>query len=133
MCTGEIQYYGIPEQCNHNMICWTCMLKQRIKMDHKECPACKETSLRVLITDDPTAKISNWEGRWIEDPETGIVFARADIRNEVQRKIGLHCLMCEEKAIREGHPMTRKFPAIKVLREHLVRQHKMDYCELCVD
>ena len=81
ICTGVIKYYCIPEQCNHNMICWTCMLKQRVKMDNKECPMCKETSERILITDDPDGKISNWDGRWIE--EDGIVYARQDIRKEV--------------------------------------------------
>ena len=94
---------------------------------------CKETSVRILITDDPSEKISKWDGMWIEDPETGIVFARHDIRNEVQRKIGVHCLTCEDKGAREGHPMVRKFPTVKVLREHFVKQHKFDFCELCID
>ena len=133
ICTGEIKYYGIPEKCNHNLICWTCMLKQRLKMGHKECPACKETSERVLITNDANAKINNWQGQWIEDPETGIVYAEAGIKSEVQRKIGLHCLLCEEKGARDGYPVTRKFPTIKALREHLVKQHQRDYCELCVE
>ena len=107
------------------------MLKQRIKMDNKECPMCKETSERILITDDPEGKISNWDGRWIE--EDGIVYARQDIKREVQRKIGLHCLICEDKAAREGNPMVKKFPTIKALREHLVKFHKLDFCELCLE
>ena len=121
ICTGEIQYYGIPEKCNHNLICWTCMLKQRLKLDNKACPACKEESERVLITDDAHAKINNWQGLWIEDPETGIVYARAGIKSEIQRKIGLHCLLCEEKGNRDGYPVTRKFATMNALREHLVK------------
>ena len=58
---------------------------------------CKKTSSRILITDDPKDKIENWNGDWVEDPKTGIVFASTFIRNEVQRKLGLHCLMCEDK------------------------------------
>ena len=29
--------------------------------------------------------------------------------------------------------MVRKFPTIKGLREHLVKFHKIDFCELCID
>lgn len=53
ICTEAIKYYAIPEICGHNMICWNCILKQRLKLDDEKCPMCKEMSLRVLITDDP--------------------------------------------------------------------------------
>ena len=98
VCTLEIKYYCIPEACSHNMICWTCMLKQRTKLDIKGCPACKEESERVLITDNPDDKVAKWGSSWIEDPEQGIIYARQDIRSEIQRKIGLHCLHCQRKA-----------------------------------
>ena len=65
VCTLEIKYYAIPEACNHNMICWTCMLKQRTKLNTNKCPACKEESSRVLITHDKNHKISDWQGNWI--------------------------------------------------------------------
>lgn len=54
ICTESIKYYAIPEICGHNMICWNCILKQRLKLDDLKCPMCKEISMRVLITNDPT-------------------------------------------------------------------------------
>lgn len=27
ICTDYIKYYAIPEGCNHNQICWNCVLK----------------------------------------------------------------------------------------------------------
>ena len=98
------------------------MLKQRTKLNNNECPICKEKSDRVLITDNVIDKISNWNGSWIEDPNTGVVFANASIKNEIDRKTGLHCKACEKKGVKA------KYPSIKALREHLVKYHKMDFC-----
>ena len=53
ICTEAIKYYAVPENCGHNMVCWNCILKQRLKLDDEKCPMCKEMSTRVLITDDP--------------------------------------------------------------------------------
>jgi len=52
ICTEAVVYFAIPETCNHNMICWTCILKQRMKSNINSCPVCKADSDFVLITDD---------------------------------------------------------------------------------
>lgn len=117
------------------------MLKQRTKLDIKGCPACKEESERVLITDNPEDKVAVWGAQWIEDPDSGIIFARQAIRSEIQRKIGLHCLMCERKATNAQNADSQKmvdkkntkFAKLFQLREHYVRIHKMDLCELCLE
>lgn len=53
ICTEPIKYYAVPETCNHNMVCWNCILRQRLKLEDYKCPLCKEASARVLITDNP--------------------------------------------------------------------------------
>ena len=75
--------YAIPEQCNHNLICWACILKQRTKLGNNECPICKVPSDRVLITNDPSDTLSKEDGRWIEEPNTGIVYTSSKVKNEV--------------------------------------------------
>ena len=115
------------------MLCWTCILKQRIKLNDKRCPMCKEESDRFLISANPNDKINDWQGGWIQDPNMGIVYASMEIKAEVERKIGFHCLKCEDRSISEGHGMVRKFPTLQKLREHMVNVHKIDYCELCLD
>lgn len=57
------------------MICWTCILKQRLKLDKMDCPACKEPSRQVLISDDPNDTVGVWQKNRIEDPDTGLVYA----------------------------------------------------------
>ena len=27
ICAEKVTYFGIPDTCNHNMICWNCILK----------------------------------------------------------------------------------------------------------
>ena len=130
ICTESIKYYAIPEVCNHNMICWTCILKQRLKLDDLKCPMCKETSTRVLITDDPTDNLQKPWGSKIEDTEKQLVFGRQDIWTDVRRKIGFYCQMCTDKA--KGTP-SRQFPSVPPLREHYVKFHKVDFCELCIE
>lgn len=74
ICTEPIQYFAIPEACNHNMICWTCILKQRLKLDDLKCPMCKEPSAKVLIASDPDVTLKLCKGSEIEDAEKGLVF-----------------------------------------------------------
>jgi hypothetical protein len=51
ICVEDIVYYAIGE-CGHNMICWNCVLRQRLKMQDEKCPYCKETIMKILITSD---------------------------------------------------------------------------------
>lgn len=102
ICTEPIKYYAIPEQCNHNMVCWNCILRQRLKLDDEKCPMCKEPSTRVLITDDPADTLSSKQwGSKIEDSSNRLVFARQEIWTEVRRKIGIYCTLCKDN---EGNP-----------------------------
>lgn len=129
ICTEPIKYYAIPEQCNHNMICWNCILRQRLKLDDEKCPMCKEPSTRVLITDDPSDTLSgNW-GSKIEDHANRLVFARKEIWTEVRRKIGIYCTMCKDS----DKTPARQFTTVDQLRDHYVSYHKLDYCKLCLE
>ena len=49
ICMEDIVYYAIGE-CGHNMICWNCTLRQRIKMHDETCPYCKKINIKMLIT-----------------------------------------------------------------------------------
>ena len=75
ICTDYIKYFAIPETCNHNLICWNCVLKQRLKLNQTACSMCKEESNRVLITTDKTQTIAKWDSRMIEEVTNGIVFS----------------------------------------------------------
>ncbi len=44
ICMDPIKLFAIPGECGHNMFCWSCILKQRIKLSIKACPACKAES-----------------------------------------------------------------------------------------
>lgn len=97
ICTEKILYYAIPETCNHNLICWNCILKQRLKLNQNACPACKEESSRVLITMDPTQTIKNWNTNMIEDVTKNIVYQNPAVKTEISRKIEFYCSKCEQQ------------------------------------
>jgi hypothetical protein len=90
-------YFAIGT-CNHNMICWTCILKQRMKSDIMDCPVCKEKSMFVLITDDPSETIESVKksGKAIIDNATGLVFASHAVKSFVMNKIGNTCHLCPQ-------------------------------------
>ena len=115
ICTEPIVYYAIPETCNHNMVCWTCILKQRLKLSDEKCPMCKEPSDRVLITRDPNATLSNPSGKEIEDAERNLVFDSQDIWTDVRRKLGLFCSICPVEKMR------KQCPTLDSLRDHIVK------------
>ena len=72
ICTDQIDYYAIGE-CGHNEICWKCTLKQRHKLLKKECPYCKQTNYKVLITKDKKETLDKCLGA-LFDPEQDIYY-----------------------------------------------------------
>jgi len=134
ICTDYIKYFAIPEVCNHNLICWNCVLKQRLKLNIMACSMCKEESSRVLITHDKTQTIAKQDSRIVEDVINGIVFSNPQVKAEIARKIDFYCQKCEEQAQHANSlvAISRKFPTEESLREHIVKMHRCDFCELCL-
>ena len=91
ICTDYIKYYAIPETCNHNLICYNCVLKQRLKLKINACSMCKDESCRVLITMDKTQTIAKWDQKMIEDVESGLVFSNPQVKAEISKKIDFYC------------------------------------------
>ena len=49
VCCEPIDYYAIYP-CGHNVCCWKCIIKQRIKLDNEKCIYCKENMDKLLIS-----------------------------------------------------------------------------------
>jgi hypothetical protein len=91
---------------------------------------CKEPSSRVLITDDPMGSLQQPKGTEIEDTEKRLVFARQEIWSYVRKKIGFFCRLCTDT---KSKAPSKQFPSVTVLRDHYVKSHQHDFCELCLE
>jgi hypothetical protein len=50
----------------------------------------------------------------------------------VRRKIGLYCKLCQDSNCKHKAP-PKQFPSVTVLRDHYVKAHHHDFCELCLE
>jgi hypothetical protein len=46
LCYETVEIFGIGK-CNHNEICFHCIIKSRTKMKNKNCPICKVIYLYI--------------------------------------------------------------------------------------
>ncbi len=92
ICVENIDLYAIGE-CGHNLVCWKCALKQRMKLDKKDCAYCKQINHKMLITSNKYDTIETCLTS-IFDPETGLSFENPSIKIDVSRKLGFICRYC---------------------------------------
>ena len=126
ICTEDIEYYAIGE-CGHNVCCWSCILRQRIKMGQEKCPMCKEINLKVLISSDKEDSMAK-NKYTLCDPELDIYFEDIQCKNFIMQHLGYYCQMCKK-----SKNEVRKFPAIGPLEDHLDKYHRMYHCNLCLE
>lgn len=124
ICCENIEYYAIGE-CGHNVVCWQCSLRQRMKMLKKECMYCKVINYRVLITKNKYDTLETCH-QSIYDPDTDVSFQNPSVKIEITRKLGNICQLCHTEPI-------RKFPSQQSLCKHYEQQHQKTFCQLCIE
>ncbi|CDW74696.1 potential zinc ring finger protein [Stylonychia lemnae] len=125
ICVEKIDYYGIGE-CGHNMVCWRCIMKQRMKMDKKECPICKQQNSKVLITKYIHETLATCPDP-IYDKESDVYYSTPAAKGDILLQIGNYCKLCSTEEMR------RKFPTTKSLLDHYDNYHKKALCEKCLE
>jgi len=58
ICCEDIKYYAIGD-CGHNLCCWNCILRLRLKQKNLSCPYCKEDMNKVLFTSEKDDSVRN--------------------------------------------------------------------------
>ena len=124
ICVETIDFYAIGD-CGHNLVCWKCSLKQRMKLSKKECAICKQINHKVLITKNKYDSLDTCQSA-ICDIENELTFENLFVRNEIMKMIGLYCQLCPTDN-------ARKFPTMDAISRHLESFHKQVYCDKCIE
>lgn len=101
-------------------------MKQRLKLDKKECPICKQKNFKVLLTKNPYETLDTCPDP-IFDKETDVYYQNPNTKGEILLQIGNYCKICSTDELR------RKFPTTKALQEHYDSYHRKVHCEKCIE
>ena len=126
ICCEDIVYYAIGE-CGHNICCWNCILRQRMKMQNEKCPYCKEIMTKIYISSQKDDSLAN-NTNAIYEPQYDLYFEDVKAKNYVLQHLGYYCQVCKKK-----NGEVRKFPNQEALQNHLDKAHHLHYCNLCLE
>lgn len=128
VCCDDIQLYAVGP-CNHRAMCHLCSLRMRALSDHTYCVMCRHDCETVVFTKDATSAFPDLpvEGKPF-DKKLKIYYASTAIFKEVQDLFRASCQIC----ISNNEKDTQHFPNMRLLKEHLKKEHEMFLCELCL-
>lgn len=64
-----------------------------MKLQKKECPYCKQTNYKILITRNAGDTVDTCRNA-IYDPETDLNYENPTVKSEILKKIGNYCIFC---------------------------------------
>jgi hypothetical protein len=101
-------------------------MKQRLKLEKKECPICKQRNDKVLITPDSEETLSKCPDP-IFDKESDVYYSTPTAKGDISLQIGNYCRICSTDELR------RKFPNFRALEEHYEGYHRKSLCAKCIE
>ncbi|KDO19068.1 hypothetical protein SPRG_21606 [Saprolegnia parasitica CBS 223.65] len=128
VCAEPFTYHAIGE-CNHAGICSLCSMRMRLLMKDKQCPICKQTNDRVIVTKvvAPYASFGIWGetgGPGVTlDEKAEMFFSQCDDHHA--ELIALRTLQCR-------HCHAKVFKTPEEFAAHMHSAHKLSFCELCL-
>lgn len=112
--------------CNHNMLCYKCVLVWKVLYKKFCCPLCKEDPEKIVLTALPNKRFGDFDherlvlekhsGCFIDPREAQLIAGVADL------------FKCECPF--EG--CDEVFPTLDGLKAHLDKRHGVRYCETCL-
>ncbi|KAI3980823.1 hypothetical protein MKX01_025388 [Papaver californicum] len=148
VCAESLEWvaYG---PCGHREVCSTCVSRLRFICEDRKCCICKTESDVVFVTKalgDYTKVISDFsvfpldsrEGKvgnyWYHE-DMGAYFDDSDHYKMIKAMCRLSCSVCDNLEEQNNGPPKRKarFRNIDQLKNHLVHQHKLSMCNLCLE
>lgn len=126
-CADNPSYVGIG-RCRHSDVCWVCTLRLRALSKDQKCPMCKEVLEEVLLTNDASESLSEYQLQELAcEPSVGVRFRDDRIRREALRLLGYRCALdkCESRS-------DSYFQTLAELQDHLWYVHWMQFCKTCL-
>ncbi|KAI5728761.1 hypothetical protein M8J77_020695 [Diaphorina citri] len=120
VCFKKVRYYSIGS-CDHP-VCYECCTRMRVLCQANECPICRQDMQKVIFTDNvrPYKTLEALELH-LCDRKYKIWFDGNHIKNAFNTLLQHKCPVCSQV-----------FSIFKSLDEHVSREHKKFFCDLCV-
>nr|CAD7401893.1 unnamed protein product [Timema poppensis] len=122
VCFKDVTIYSIGD-CDHP-VCYDCSTRMRVLCRQNECPICRQDLPKVIFTKEvrPFRDLNNYT--YLMDKKFKICFESAAIQTAYNKLLEHICLLCASR------PAFRTFQNLK---DHMKKEHELQYCNLCVD
>ncbi|CAG2063694.1 unnamed protein product [Timema podura] len=122
VCFKDVTIYSIGD-CDHP-VCYDCSTRMRVLCRQNECPICRQDLPKVIFTKEvrPFRDLNNYT--YLMDKKFKICFESAAIQTAYNKLLEHICLLCSSR------PAFRTFQNLK---DHMKKEHELQYCNLCVD
>nr|AAN71369.1 RE33889p [Drosophila melanogaster] len=123
VCFKNVEIFSIGD-CDHP-VCYECSTRMRVLCQQNECPICRHVLSKVLFTLDklPYRELEANNRSDLYSKKYRIGFCTAEIRQQFFKLLDHPCPKCDA-------PPYRTFEG---LRNHVRSEHKLLYCDLCVE
>lgn len=123
VCFKNVEIYSIGD-CDHP-VCYECSTRMRVLCQQNECPICRHVLNKVLFTLEklPYRELEASNRSDFYSKKYRIGFWSAEIQQKFYQLLDHPCPKCDV-------PPYRTFQA---LRNHVLREHNMYFCDLCVE
>ncbi|XP_034477470.1 E3 ubiquitin-protein ligase ZNF598 [Drosophila innubila] len=123
VCFKNVEIYSIGD-CDHP-VCYECSTRMRVLCQQNECPICRHVLSKVLFTLEklPYRELEANNRSDYYSKKYRIGFWSAEIQQKFYQLLDHPCPTCDV-------PPYRTFQA---LRNHVLRDHNMYFCDLCVE
>lgn len=156
VCYSDLTYRG-KTPCDHNAICGVCHLRLRFLHNDKKCPICKSENDSIIVDKDEGGKRYGDYPMWgdeigagfVHRTDVGMFFEEGYYGQEILPLFGLGCNVCDFSAgsavctpapplpgasdDQQGNNKTKLSKPLRALQDHLRTDHRLAFCQLCVD
>ncbi|XP_023177787.2 E3 ubiquitin-protein ligase ZNF598 [Drosophila hydei] len=122
VCFKNVEIYSIGD-CDHP-VCYECSTRMRVLCQQNECPICRHVLNKVLFTLEklPYRELEASNRSDFYSKKYRIGFCTADIQQKFYKLLDHPCSQCNVQPYR----------TFEALRNHVLREHHMYFCDLCV-
>ncbi|KAH8394782.1 hypothetical protein KR222_005610, partial [Zaprionus bogoriensis] len=123
VCFKTVDIYSIGD-CDHP-VCYECSTRMRVLCQQNECPICRHVLSKVLFTLEklPYRELEASNRSDFYSKKYRIGFCSADIQQKFYQLLDHPCPKCDAQPYR----------TFQALRNHVLREHNMHFCDLCVE
>ncbi|XP_034106125.1 E3 ubiquitin-protein ligase ZNF598 [Drosophila albomicans] len=123
VCFKNVEIYSIGD-CDHP-VCYECSTRMRVLCQQNECPICRHVLSKVLFTLEklPYRELEASNRSDFYSKKYRIGFWSSDIQQKFYQLLDHPCPKCDAQPYR----------TFQALRNHVLREHNMHFCDLCVE